>query len=138
MINDPKYWSQHHPLRILGFLDRMDFTAVQPVFNPSSQFVPQLELYSQLQLSLCSDPIVKSICLQLMAINEELSNCLFTVFFCLVLGKEVQVTVQSCIQFFLNQFTQYEGQKKSNLILLWNVVGGRVGYQAWQDFCCVW
>ena len=33
------------------------FTAVQTVFNPFSQFVPQLELYSQLQLSLWSDPI---------------------------------------------------------------------------------
>ena len=32
-------------------------TAVQLVFNPFSQFVPQLELYSQLQLSLWSDPI---------------------------------------------------------------------------------
>ena len=32
-------------------------TAVQPVFNPFSQFVPQLELYYQLQLSLWSDPI---------------------------------------------------------------------------------
>ena len=32
-------------------------TAVQPVFNPFNQFVPQLELYSQLQLSLWNDPI---------------------------------------------------------------------------------
>ena len=36
-------------------------TAVQLVFNPFSQFVPQLELYSQLQLSLWSDPIVVSV-----------------------------------------------------------------------------
>ena len=36
-------------------------TAVQPVFNPFSQFVPQLELYSQLQLSLWSDPIAFSV-----------------------------------------------------------------------------
>ena len=32
-------------------------TAVQLVYNPFSQFVSQLELYSQLQLSLQSDPI---------------------------------------------------------------------------------
>ena len=32
-------------------------TAVQAVYNPFSQFVPQLELYSQLQLSLQSDHI---------------------------------------------------------------------------------
>ena len=36
-------------------------TAVQLVFNPFSQFVPQLELYSQLQLSLWSDPIAFSV-----------------------------------------------------------------------------
>ena len=35
----------HHPL-----------TAVQLVFNPYSQFIPQIELYSQSQLSLWSDP----------------------------------------------------------------------------------
>ena len=23
-------------------------------------------------------------------------------------------------------------------LMLWTVVGGRVGYQAWQEFCCVW
>ena len=32
-------------------------TAVQPVFNPFSQFIPKLEPYSQLLLSLWSDPI---------------------------------------------------------------------------------
>ena len=35
----------------------VQFTAVQLVFNPFSQLVPKLELYSQLQLSLWSDPI---------------------------------------------------------------------------------
>ena len=38
-----------------------DNTAVQLVFNPFSQLVPQLELYSQLQLSLWSDPIAFSV-----------------------------------------------------------------------------
>ena len=37
------------------------FTAVQLVFNPFSQLVPQLELYSQLQVSLWSDPIAFSV-----------------------------------------------------------------------------
>ena len=36
-------------------------TAVQLVFNLFSQLVPQLELYSQLQLSLWSDPIAFSV-----------------------------------------------------------------------------
>ena len=36
-------------------------TAVQLVFNPLSQLVPQLELYSHLQLSLWSDPIAFSV-----------------------------------------------------------------------------
>ena len=38
-----------------------EITAVQLAFNPSSQLVPQLELYSQLQLSLWSDPIAFSV-----------------------------------------------------------------------------
>ena len=36
-------------------------TAVQIVFNPFSQLVPELELYSHLQLSLWSDPIAFSV-----------------------------------------------------------------------------
>ena len=36
-------------------------TAVQPVFTPVDQFVPQLELYSQLQLILWSAPITVSV-----------------------------------------------------------------------------
>ena len=39
----------------------LENTAVQLVFNPFSQLVPQLELYSQLQLSLWSDPIAFSV-----------------------------------------------------------------------------
>ena len=41
--------------------DEGGLTAVQLVFNPFSQLVPQLELYSQLQLSLWSDPIAFSV-----------------------------------------------------------------------------
>ena len=33
-------------------------TVVQPVFNPFSQFVRHLKLYSQLQLSLWRDPMI--------------------------------------------------------------------------------
>ena len=39
----------------------VQYTAVQLVFNPFSQIVPQLELYSQLQLSLWNDPIAFSV-----------------------------------------------------------------------------
>ena len=59
-------------------------TAVQLVFNPFSQLVPQLELYSQLQLSLWSDPIAFSV------------------------------------------------------LVLWTVIGGRVGYHGWTEFCYDW
>ena len=41
--------------------DQAFLTALQLVFNPFSQFVPQLELFSQLQLSLWSDPITFSV-----------------------------------------------------------------------------
>ena len=51
--------SQFAVLMRISFWENFSFlaTAVQPVFNPFSQFVPQLELYSQLPLSLWSDPI---------------------------------------------------------------------------------
>ena len=39
----------------------LNITAVQLVFNPLSQIVPQLNLYSQLQLILWSDPITFSV-----------------------------------------------------------------------------
>ena len=42
------------------------------------------------------------------------------------------------ISSFLNKFTKYKGQKKPYLLLMWTGVGGRVCYQARQDFCCVW
>ena len=45
----------------VGFSYCTWFTAVPPVFNPFSQFIPQLDLYSQLQLSLWSDPIAFSV-----------------------------------------------------------------------------
>ena len=50
-ILDTGYW----------ILDPRHCTAVQLVFNPFSQLIPQLELYSQLQLSLWSDPIACSV-----------------------------------------------------------------------------
>ena len=39
------------------FVEQPRLTAVQLVYNPFSQFISQVELYSQLQLSLKSDPI---------------------------------------------------------------------------------
>ena len=65
---------------IIGF----GVTAVQLVLNPFGQLVPQLELYSQLQLSLWSDPIAFSV------------------------------------------------------LVLWTVIGGRVGYHGWTEFCYDW
>ena len=47
--------------QIYTYLDAVASTAVQLVFNPFSQFVPQLELYSQLQMSIWSDPINVSV-----------------------------------------------------------------------------
>ena len=41
----------------LGSLSRANLTAVQLVHNPLSQFISLAELYSQLRLSLWSDPI---------------------------------------------------------------------------------
>ena len=41
--------------------DMVGNRAVQLIFNPSSQFIPQLKLYSQLQLSLWSDTITFSV-----------------------------------------------------------------------------
>ena len=60
--------------------------------------------------------------------------------FRLVLGKEKLKTLVTSSELYLvfDQFTQYKGQKKPYLLLLWTVVGGRVGNQAWQEFCCVW
>ena len=55
-------------LATLGLLKKKGFsevchqtTAVQLVLNPLSQFIPQLELYSQLQMSLLSNPISFSV-----------------------------------------------------------------------------
>ena len=50
----------NHPMFLRGCSQMMscaEGTAVRLVYNPFSQFGPQLELYSQLQLSLWSDPI---------------------------------------------------------------------------------
>ena len=51
---------KHYVADVAHIMPRVG-TAVQLVFNPFSQFVPQLELYSQLQLSLWSVPIAFSV-----------------------------------------------------------------------------
>ena len=48
-------------LLTFGIIRADTLTAVQLVFNPYSQLVPQLELYSQLKLSLRSDPVAFSV-----------------------------------------------------------------------------
>ena len=46
-------------------LFKQPITAVRLVYNPFSQFGPQLELYPQLQLSLWSDPIALGVPIRL-------------------------------------------------------------------------
>ena len=38
------------------------------------------------------------------------------------------------VGFLLN----FRNRNKIDLLLLWAVIGGGVGYQVWQEFCCVW
>ena len=39
---------------------------------------------------------------------------------------------------FLDQFTQDQEQKKFYILVLWTVIGGRVGYHGWTEFCYAW
>ena len=48
MLTNCVYASQNKVQGLFTFSICLNITAVQPVFNPFSQFVPQLELYSQL------------------------------------------------------------------------------------------
>ena len=53
----------------------------------------------------------------------------------MVLGKEkLNILVASSIFLIL----ETEEKKKQKKLLLWTLVGGRVGYQAYQDLCYVW
>ena len=61
--------------------------------------------------------------------------------FRLVLGKEkleILVTSSKLYLVFLINLLDTRDKEKPYLLLLWTMVGGRVGYQAWQEFCCVW
>ena len=50
-----------------------------------------------------------------------------------------KLPVQRAISIFLiNLLNTRDRRKKPYLLLLWTVVGDGVGYQAWQEFCCVW
>ena len=58
-----------------------------------------------------------------------------------VLGKEILNILITSSQLYLVFWSIYSilgPEKKLFLLLLWAVVGGRVGYQALQEFCCVW
>ena len=68
--NNPTYYSTFHCTNLTqhtrkyhditaqyNTVPAQHITAVQVVFNPFSQFISQVELYSRLQLSLQSDPI---------------------------------------------------------------------------------
>ena len=39
---------------------------------------------------------------------------------------------------FSDYFTQYQEQKKFYILVLWTVIGGRVGYHGWTEFCDDW
>ena len=60
-------------------------------------------------------------------------------FLCFVSGKEKLKTLVTSSELYLFLLSIYSKQGTGNpyLLLLWTVVGGRVGYKAWQEFCCV-
>ena len=39
---------------------------------------------------------------------------------------------------FVDQFFLCKGQEKPYFIILWNLDAGTLGYQYWQELCCVW
>ena len=39
---------------------------------------------------------------------------------------------------FLDQFPQDQEQKKFYILVLWTVLGGRVDYHGWTEFCYDW
>ena len=82
----------------------------------------------------------KCICVNLIAINKKLSNCKSTVLFHLVLGKEILNILVTSLELYLVFGSIYSilgPEKNTFLLLLLTVVGGRVDYQAWQEFCRV-
>ena len=53
-------------------------------------------------------------------------------------GKTGKFYYQLRANFFLKTFYSKLGtEKEEDFLLLWNLVGGRVGYQASQEFCYV-
>ena len=50
----------------------------------------------------------------------------------------LDVPIYEIYLFFLNKFSQYKGQKKPYILLMWTVIGGRVGYYSWTEFYYVW
>ena len=65
----------------------------------------------------------KGTCVQLIAINKELSNCKTTVLFCLVLGKKKNENFISQLRAISNLLFLHRGWRKSRLPSL--------------EFCCV-
>ena len=76
----------------------------------------------------------KCTCVQLIAINNEWSISKTDVLMCwwkmLVTSSELYLVFWSIYSIL--------GTEKPYLLLFWTVVGGRVGYQAWYESCCVW
>ena len=62
----------------------------------------------------------KCTCVQLIARNQEWSNCKTTVLFRLVLGKEKLKNLVTISELYLlfDQFTQYKGKKRKKITLI--------------------
>ena len=52
--------------------------------------------------------------------------------------KKMIKNCQKRYTYFLNGFTPYYGQKKSFILVLWTVIGGKVGYHGMTCFCYFW
>ena len=52
-------------------------------------------------------------------------------------GNNKIFSYQFRASFWINLLDTRDRQKPYSL-LLWTMVGGRVGYKVWQKFCCVW
>ena len=83
----------------------------------------------------------KYTCVQFVAINKDQSILKTTVLFRLYLKKGKTgnfVVTSSELYLCFDQFTQYQVQKKTYLLVFLTVVGGKVNHQSCQEFCCVW
>ena len=69
--------------------------------------------------------------------NYDTAKPLCFFLFCFRKGKTKNFSKQFRAVFFLLSIYLKQGTRNPYSLLLWTVVGGRVGYKAWQEFCCV-